>query len=73
MAYGQANKTLYEAEAIADTLVGVTKSIGDAIKEMKDTLQFGNEDVLEYMKYNWAAINDCTRKSVICLITRLSQ
>ncbi len=38
LAYGQANKTLYEAEAVADTIVGVTKSIGEAIKEMKDTL-----------------------------------
>ena len=49
-AYGVANRTLFEAEAVADTLVSITNNTATKIAEMKQVLGFENDQILEFMK-----------------------
>ena len=51
-AYGQGNKTVYEAQAQANTVFEVIGLQADAFHEMKQTLEFTNAEILEYMKHN---------------------
>jgi len=49
-AYGAANKTLFEAEAVKSTIKEVVTKQAESFAEMKTKLTFDNTQVLEYLK-----------------------
>lgn len=51
-AYGQGNKTVYEAEATAATVRDVIKNQAVAYGEMKTSNGLDNDQLLLYMKHN---------------------
>lgn len=51
-AYGQGNKTVYEAEATATTVEAVIRSQAEAYALMKKNNTLDNDQVLLYMKHN---------------------
>jgi hypothetical protein len=51
-AYGNANRTIFEAEAVATTISEKIKMQADAFGYMKGNLSFTNSDVLSYLKNN---------------------
>lgn len=51
-AYGQGNKTVYEAEATASTVRDVIKKQAEAYGQMKLDNDLDNEQLLLYMKHN---------------------
>jgi hypothetical protein len=51
-AYGEGNKTYYQAVAEASTVSEVIKAQSGAYKEMMTTLSFSTSDVITYMKNN---------------------
>ena len=51
-AYGNANKTIYEAEAVQSTIKEVTTKQAEAFADMKKNLTFDNEQIINYLKIN---------------------
>jgi len=51
-AYGQGNKTVYEAEATASTVRDVIKKQAEAYGNMKEQNKLDNDQLLLYMKHN---------------------
>lgn len=51
-AYGQGNKTVYEASATASTVGEVIKLQAQAFGKMKKDNSFNNDQLLLYMKHN---------------------
>ena len=51
-AYGEGNKTYYQAVAEASTVSEVIKAQSGAYKEMMTNLSFANTDIISYMKNN---------------------
>jgi len=51
-AMGNANKTVYEAEAVKSTVEEVVKNQADAFGYMKTNLTFGTDEILSYLKHN---------------------
>lgn len=51
-AYGQGNKTVYEAEATAQTVGAVISKQAEAYKKMMEDNKMGSEEVLLFMKHN---------------------
>lgn len=51
-AYGNGNKTIFEAAAIQSTIATVIQMQTDSFKKMKTDLTFTNDQVMEYLKKN---------------------
>lgn len=51
-AYGNANRTIFEAEAVQSTVSEVIKRQADAFQWMKANLTFENTEILSYLKNN---------------------
>ena len=51
-AYGNANKTVLEAQAIQSTVKTVVKKQSSSFKNMKAALGFSNDDIMRYLKTN---------------------
>ena len=51
-ANGNANKTIYEAEAVKSTIEEVVKNQADAFAYMKANLTFGSDEIIGYLKHN---------------------
>lgn len=51
-AYGNANKTLFEAQAVKSTIKEVVERQAISFAFMKTNLTFGNPQLMEYMKNN---------------------
>mmetsp|Transcript_26254 Transcript_26254/g.40079 ORF Transcript_26254/g.40079 Transcript_26254/m.40079 type:complete len:81 (+) Transcript_26254:42-284(+) len=50
-AYGQGNKTIYEAQAVQATIGEVVKKQADSFKIMKANLTFENDDIMKYQQH----------------------
>lgn len=51
-AYGNANKTIFEARAVESTIKEVVTKQAESFAEMKKNLTFDNAQILEYLKVN---------------------
>lgn len=52
-AYGNANKTIFEAEAVKSTIVEVIRQQADAYELMKSNFtEFGTDQIIGYLKNN---------------------
>jgi hypothetical protein len=51
-AYGNGNKTIFEAAAIQSTIADVISMQSGSFKKMKTDLTFTNTELMEYLKKN---------------------
>ena len=51
-AYGNANKTIFEAAAIQSTIADVLRMQTDSFKLMKTDLTFTNDEIMAYLQKN---------------------
>lgn len=62
-AYASTNKTINEANAVKSTIQAVIKKQADSLKAMKETLNFNNKNILQYLQMT--LIKDHTNDSRI--------
>ena len=60
-AYGDANKTIFEAKAVAATVGEVTKMQAESFKVMKANLTFENQHIIKYQQNSLVKDYDSSR------------